>query len=786
MNRVNGEGSSGARLVIVGEAPGYEEDQECRPFVGASGQYLNRLLKSVGLVRGDSYVTNVYKYRPPNNSIKEGQANPIWSDYTRDYKEELFTEINQIKPNLILALGNTALKVLTGKDGIKKYRGSILQSFAGPKVIPTFHPAHILRPKDSEVEGFWQKFVIQLDFQRAAEEVKLAALDLPIRSLGIARNSLDVHRFFERAQGSQYLSADIESHLCVPSCIGFAYSPKEAISIPLMNTNYSMSERVEMWRYVAKALKDPRWKKIGQNFKYDEPKLNMLGFYLDGLHADTMLMMHTAYPELPQSLAFQTSILTREPYYKDDGKDWEGKGDIKQLYTYNARDAAVTYECFLKLEEELKGYNVYDFYYNFVNKLHKFYLDMEKVGFETDRFARQLLIWQYDALEKNAQGMLEGILGEPFNIDSHIKFRKLFLTKLKFPDRESLDEDTIVALLGNHAKTQLQKAGCELALNLRKYKKTKSTYLLSPCDYDGKMRTSFRITGTETGRSSTNKLKPPVRPTQVGLMFHNLTKHGEIGPEIRSYLKASDGFVLYEVDCKQAEARVVCVLAKAFELLEKFDTIDIHRWTAGLIFTKEMQNITPDERFIGKTVRHAGNYDAGKAQLMRTVITDSKKYDIDIQISEWKAGKILEAFHQFTPEIRQVFHREVRDIVEQTKILRTPFGRVRQFFNNIDDHTIKEAYAEIPQSTIPDHVRRAGLASKDECPEMQFINEHHDALIGQARVNELDDQLRLLRRHLLKPINFGECSLSRDFDLVIPVDIKVGENLRDLQEYEVT
>lgn len=785
MKRVDGEGASCAQIVVVGEAPGAEEEIEGRPFVGPSGNYLNRLLKHAATSREEVYATNVFKYRPPLNKIPLGLKDPEWRKLTLNFKEELFEEINSVKPNLILALGNTALKVLTGKDGIKKWRGSILQSFAGPKVIPTFHPAHILRPKDSEVEGFWQKFIIQLDFARAGKEQHFTKLDLPVRNLQIARNSLDVHRYFQQAQHSEFLTTDIESCFCMPSCVGFAYSPYDAISIPLMNRDIEIHERMEMWKYVFKALRGKQWKKIGHNFKYDEPKLNMFGFYLDQLYADTMLMAHTAYPELPQSLAFLTSIHTREPYYKDDGKDWEGKGDINQLYTYNARDAAVTYEVFLKLQQELKDYEVENFYFDFVNHLHDFYMQMEKVGFRVDYFKRALLTWEYEHLSKRAQTSLEEILGEKVNIDSHKKFRDTFLRKLGLPIREDLSEDTLVALLGNHAKKPQQSAAINLVLNLRRYNKTLSTYLLSPPDFDGRMRTSYRITGTETGRSSTNKLKPPVRPTQVGLSFHNITKHGDIGSEIRSFLLPDPNFMIFEVDCKQAEPRVVCVLANAFDLLAKFDVLDVHTWTAGLIYNKDTNTITEDERFIGKTVRNAGNYDAGKHRLMETIITDSKRLGIDIRISEWKAGNILEKFHKFTPEIRGIFHREVRDIVERTKILRNPFGRVRQFFNNIDDHTIKEAYADIPQSTIPDHVRQAALRTKKKVPDLPLIVESHDGLVGQVRQDEYKDIFPIIKHELMQPIDFRGCSLARDFGLIIPVEFKIGENYRDLNKVNV-
>ena len=105
--------------------------------------------------------------------------------------------------------------------------------------------------------------------------------------------------------------------------------------------------------------------------------------------------------------------------------------------------------------------------------------------------------------------------------------------------------------------------------------------------------------------------------------------------------------------------------------------------------------VTTELRFVGKTTRHAGNYDMRKKRLMQIVNTDAKKFHIDIQISEWRAGQILDAFHNFSPKIRQVFHTEVvQALRDNERTLVNPFGRRRQFFGRFDDelerkHTLR-------------------------------------------------------------------------------------------------
>lgn len=540
--RVPGEGPSNPKIIIVGEAPGYYEDQEGRPFVGDAGRELDSLLREVGIKRSECWVTNVVKYRPPDNDLK--RLHEIGTDITKS-REALYEELKAFNPNLYIALGNTALEALTDKTGIRNYRGSILQSKLGPKVVPTFHPAHLLRSEDGKQAAYWQRHVALLDLARAKDESKTKELNLPYRNLQICKEPGQLHNFLGQNKGREFVSIDIESRFCLPYCIGISFHKSEALSIPLYS-RYSpvpltSTQLLEYWKLLAELLQNPKFKKIGQNFKYDNQKLGMIGMNIDKLYADTMLMMHTCYSELPKSLAFQTSIFTREPYYKDEGKEFNPKKDkIDRVLLYNARDAAVTLECFEALDKELAELDTRDFYYSFVNELHAFYSDIEREGFECDDIQKEILVQKYETLWKNAQAELDSIAGYHLNVAAHAKVKKFLYEELKFPLRKTASEDDLVALLANHAKTTNQVRAINLILDIRRYRKTLGTYVNIDLDYDGKIRTSYRIAGTETGRSSTGILEPPVRPFKTGLAFQTMTKHGTIGTDVRSYLIAGD------------------------------------------------------------------------------------------------------------------------------------------------------------------------------------------------------------------------------------------------------
>jgi uracil-DNA glycosylase family 4 len=134
---VYGVGSPTADLMFVGEGPGYHEDRQGEPFVGAAGQLLTRMLGEIGIERGDVYIGNIIKCRPPGN--RDPQPDEIES-----CTPWLVEQISLIQPRLIVTLGNFATKfVLSTQRGISSMRGSVYE-WHGRKVIPTFHPAAIL------------------------------------------------------------------------------------------------------------------------------------------------------------------------------------------------------------------------------------------------------------------------------------------------------------------------------------------------------------------------------------------------------------------------------------------------------------------------------------------------------------------------------------------------------------------------------------------------------------------------------------------------------------------
>lgn len=147
-NIVHTEGNRKARLMFVGEAPGADEDAQARPFVGRAGQLLTRIIEAIGFKRDEVLIGNVNRCRPPGNR-------PPTQEEASMCKPFLLREIAAVQPEVIVVLGNTAMKnLLDTKQGITRLRGEF-QDYHGVKVMPTFHPAYLLRDPSKKQET-WQ------------------------------------------------------------------------------------------------------------------------------------------------------------------------------------------------------------------------------------------------------------------------------------------------------------------------------------------------------------------------------------------------------------------------------------------------------------------------------------------------------------------------------------------------------------------------------------------------------------------------------------------------------
>lgn len=320
-------------IALVGEAWGEHEERLRMPFVGPAGYELNKLLDEAGIRRVDCLVTNVFNLRPyPKTDIENlcvSKSNdtsglpPLRAGKYLDAKylpelDRLRKELADYKPNVIVALGGTASWALLHDSRISKIRGTTAAAVnpRGVKVLPTYHPAAILRQWDLRP-------VTLLDLIKAKRESAFPEVIRPSRIIWTDPTLEDLEHFFhDHLEHADYISFDIETAGDQITCIGFAPRNDLALVIPFVDHrrggNYWPTHAHEMqaWGIVRRILALPV-RKVTQNGLYDVHFLwRKYGIPVIGWTEDTMLMHHAMWIESEKGLGFLGSVYTNEPSWK--------------------------------------------------------------------------------------------------------------------------------------------------------------------------------------------------------------------------------------------------------------------------------------------------------------------------------------------------------------------------------------------------------------------------------------------------------------------------------------
>lgn len=342
------------KLLILGEAPGQQEEMFGHPFLGSAGQELYKMMTEAGLVPERSNfsaltmkefwketgfaITNVFSSRPPDNKVEfffGPKAQGLTSlqplapgkyllpEHAGEI-DRLRKEISAVGPDIILALGNTAAWASIGTTPkISKIRGFVHDSPFGPKVLPTYHPASILRQWSNRPILVADLFKLKKLLAEGTEVKSRFALIEP--TLG------EVESFYNTyLLRAERISYDIENPKIMIDCVGFADTEGHAICIPFIDerkpgNSYwpTHEDEVTAWAWVKKILQLPQ-PKVTQNGLYDIQHLwRQVGIAPRNSTEDTMVLHHALQPEMEKSLGFQGSVYSDIPEWKSMRK---GKG----------------------------------------------------------------------------------------------------------------------------------------------------------------------------------------------------------------------------------------------------------------------------------------------------------------------------------------------------------------------------------------------------------------------------------------------------------------------------
>ena len=754
----------------VGEGPGSNEVRLGAPFVGAAGEELTAMLNDAGILRSEVYLTNVSRFQPPNNDIdafikpipkvrkkldellREGFVqfrNKMVKPFIAEHIGHLEKEIDNVRPNVIVLFGGTPLWALTGEEGITKWRGSLLPiTVLGRqyKAVAVLHPAYILRSWSDRADTVQDLRRVQVE--SLSPEYKERAWSFSVRPA--------FREVMERLEWllahPSFLCADIETRKRHIACYGLAWSPTEALCIPLMSVEsqegyWSRDEELAIVRLLLKVLQ-ASWI-IGQNFLYDAYYTALWMRTLLRPWFDTMLAQNVAFPGRPKALGYLASLYCESfRYWKDDGREWHTKMPEERFWTYNCMDCCYNYEAAFVLDKIITARDVRGPFQRqmalFTPVLRTMLRGMKRntEGIaEADRELERALATR----EKR----LEIMFGHYVNPRSPKQLVTLFYEDMEV--KPIKDRKTGKPTLNEAAMLQIAQAHPILAPATKCIEEARSINVLRSTFINtegpkNRFYYSYNPAGTETFRFSGS-----TNPIGWGTNPQNVPKYEEdeeypTDVNVRKLFLPDPGMILVEWDLSKADLHVVAWEADDDDLRSQLaQGINVYREGAKVVklpYTK------------AKSFIHGTDY-AGSA---RTMAINCK---MTVKASEY-AQNLWFAAH---PGIR-LWHRRIEDQLLKTHEVSNRLGYKRFYFDRVEG-VLPQALAWIPQSTVGNVINTAFLRITAAWPEIEVLLQTHDSLTTQMPIH-------YARTLVPKVTKLFAVIVPYPKPLVIPVDTKAS------------
>ena len=757
--------SPDARIMLVGEAPTSKDIQARQPFSGGTGHVLNKVLTLAGIYKGDCIIANC-STKPMTKFFTTKTMGTPTPEFELQI-ERLRQEIIEHNPNIIIALGAVPMYILTGNKSIKQFRGFIAEStlVPGKKVLATYSPRAITY----EWVFLYQ---VAMDLRKALHESETPDIKSDNRNLVVAPSKQQALQYLNQIyenRDTYKIAIDLEhttpgAHI---SWFGISHSEDFGMSIQFIDTvnrqpTFPENDELELISAIARIC-NSGIPLIFHNASYDVMNLwHQWGVWCENLYFDTLLAAHVLWPEFPRDLGFLGSICLNVPPWKHTG------GKQYEHGAYNAADAANTRGLYEPLYKRiLEDANYSKTFYTEMAQVHPAGF-MQLQGMQIDVEERDRLRTEMQDKMTVIREGLSKIMDKPINLDSPKQLANLLYVDLGLPPqykrRKSASDPQVVTTDKEALEALLVHTDHDIIKLLLEYRRTSKMLQFIDIDLspNNTVHTSYNIAGTQTGRWSSSK------SIILDYGSGNLQNQDR---DIRSMYTAPPGYVLVQADYVGAEAHVVSHLIQDHNIIAAFDKgLDVHKITAAMMFQIAYEEVTSEQRRVGKTLRHGVNYSAGPKVLGKW-----------LKITRREAENYLKQFHNVTPQL-SIWHQKVKQQLEINRTLITPLGRKRVFMQRWGDELFRSAYAFIPQSTIGDLLNLAltTFYNSHNHPDMGIAMQLHDAIYIWCREDEAPYWGQQLHRAMHIPIPMEYT------DLYIGVDFKIGHDWKNMDKLEVT
>ncbi len=801
------DGTGANRVMLLGDSGWVDESRTLRklngesvgtPFSGAAGNFIMRNLQRMGLSRRDFSIANSYWCKAPELGLTDKQS-PDAVEAQQHCLHHLDEYIERMKPAVVVAQGNVALRRMTGQSGIQGLHSYILPSPYRIPVIPVYHPSYIMQGKQ-KYAGIWCYGIQRaLDMVKGGVEVLQDLIGGDIHLL-LDPSAPELHKYISDNLGT-WAACDIEtaggeeeeddedeeeeregparsvSRSWQITRIGFALNNHSAFSVPWIEPYISIC--FNLWQRLEKVV---FW-----NQAFDTSRLYKAGWGHHRQVLDGMWLWHWHESDLDKALEFVAPLMIPM-------RPWKHLSS-QQPALYNALDNIVEYLCWERLEERVKAEGRLERFHFHCTRMISRLQRMADHGLLIDQEARSKFM---DKLRAEGERLKEEIDKQvPEAVRQYKEWKREPKPSKAYPDLTGLREDggkwilplkfnpgspsqtlALIKTLGlkvpkqrGRASTGAKKLRVLARRNrvfeqIRQYRETLK--LVNgynwPLDAEGRVHTEFGFHPSTWRKSSRN---PNIQ---------NIPKRNELAKEFRRMVCAREGYVLVEADSSAIEAVLVGYYARS-ESYIKLAKAGVHKWLAQEYAKRPVHKTEPLYDKI-KRVVHLSNY-LGTPQR----IVDEYPDDF----SSVKESAELQEFYFSTPAGQDVRRWQQETLVEASGTghqLMTPFGQRHRFYNVMNyDGTLgedaKRAVAFRPQasaSAIQDIYVDA--IEQEHGWMMDYLCALvHDSILAEVPLERAEEYAKTIIKVMTMAI--------KELDgLTIGVEVKIGRNLGEMEVVE--
>lgn len=752
-----GQGPVPSDIMIIGEAPGYCEDDVGKPFQGRAGQVMDEMLGEVGLKRDNIYITNAVRCHPPDNRTPTRKEITSCGIY-------LIREIARVKPKFVLILGAVALMGALKKGGVTKHRGEVYEK-DGIKYFVTLHPAALFRQPQQipYVRADFQRFsnLVNGKIDNNLEGFNWNLVDSPAK-LRICLSSL---------VNDPVISFDIESSGLNPLApgfkifmIGFGTEGKQWI-VPFDYPGSPFTAPIIQQKVIASLKKalDNGQKIVGQNGKYDIKCILATYGWRVPQTFDTMLASYILDENAPHGLKPMSKMFFNAPDYDIPKPIDTDRWSLKQVAEYCAMDVYYTRRLyFLQREQLLEDKALLRVFKELIMPASNALVDVELNGVYVDPVKYQEALIQIG--EKVTEQEKALLSYQDINWNSTQQISKYLFGDLKLEVLErtekgapSTNSESVLSRLRDAHPVIPALISYREQIKLKQFLVSWGGFL----DNSSRMYPTVKLIGTVTGRLSNSDPNLQQVPRDILL---------------RSLITAPEGWELLEADYSQVELRGAAMLSGDRTMKMAYQAgEDIHKKTASAVMGVPTEKVEKADRKKAKAVNFGFIYGMGFRKFQEYA---RDKYGVDLTLDE--AQEFRTRFFELYEDL-QSWHERQRRLVRKYGYVRSPFGRKRRLPGIFSPDKKVRGEAERQSINSPNQSFASDLnlfsfvRISRELPgdKIRPVGLIHDALLAWVRKGCLDEIVPKV-----KEIMTDTETIEKIFKMTIPVpievDIKIG------------